>query len=228
MVIGVIAFVAIGITVEFVFLPKALSTGSKTTTPPEPVNVTFDRWVADLSSRNVTALASLYAQNATVAWTGNAAGLAGTYKGEMNITILYGATFGKDTLVNATIEDYNQTGTNPNNANVTFTLNVKANSTEVGAMTIQVNASQDWNYVGGQWKIMRENWDYVTFNEQIRGCCATTFPQWTALREGLNTDLVSDKSFEWHAGPYMAASVYAFLGGIVALGFTVYWKGNRR
>jgi hypothetical protein len=39
------------------------------------------------------------------------------------------------------------------------------------------------------------------------------------MKEGQNPDLVSEKSFEWHAGPYLAAAVYAFLLGIVAFVF---------
>jgi hypothetical protein len=45
---------------------------------------------------------------------------------------------------------------------------------------------------------------------------ATTFPQWGYSLKGGNPNLVSEKSFEWHAGPYVAASVYAFLFGLVA------------
>ena|ERR1700730_2288315 len=95
---------------------------------------------------------------------------------------------------------------------------MKGNNSMVGQITIQVNASQDWNYIGRHWQIVKENWNYVTFNEQYLSC-ATTFPQWTAIREGQNPILVSEKSFEWHVGPYLAASVCAFLGSVAAIGF---------
>lgn len=94
---------------------------------------------------------------------------------------------------------------------------MKGNSTVVGLVSISVDASQQWNYVNGQWQIARENWNYVTFSEQ-RPLSSTTFPQWTAMRLGQNPDLVSEKSFEWHAGPYVAASVYAFFAGVLVLG----------
>ena len=48
---------------------------------------------------------------------------------------------------------------------------------------------------------------------------ATTFPQWGYEAKGGNPNLVSEKSFEWHAGPYVAVSVYAFLAGV--LGYAV-------
>jgi len=100
------------------------------------------------------------------------------------------------------------------------------NSSVVGTLSITVDANQQWNYMGGQWQIVKETWNYVTFNEQYP-VSATTFPQWTAMKEGQNPNLVSEKSFEWHAGPYVAASVYAFLFGVLALGVMRYRKGRR-
>jgi hypothetical protein len=34
------------------------------------------------------------------------------------------------------------------------------------------------------------------------------------MKNGGNPNLVSEKSFEWHAGPYAAATIYAFLSGM--------------
>jgi hypothetical protein len=68
----------------------------------------------------------------------------------------------------------------------------------------------------------------VTFDEQIGFCCVTTFPQWTALKDGQSPNLVSDKSFEWNAGPYVAASVYALLGGVATIGLIRYRKDANR
>ena len=93
----------------------------------------------------------------------------------------------------------------------------------VGDLAITVAANQVWNYVGGQWQIVKENWNYVAFTEQYP-VSATTFPQWTAMKEGQNPNLVSEKSFEWHAGPYVAASVYAFLFGVLAFGVMKFRK----
>jgi hypothetical protein len=219
LIVAAVAFVAVGIALEAVFLPKTSSSaGSRTTTPSETVMTAVNRWVSDFSSRNVTALGNFYVPNATVIWTGNAAGLTGTYDGQNNIRILYGSTIGKETSLNASAADYAQKNITPFDANVTFTLNTSGNSSEVGKVIIQANVSQDWNYTGGEWQIVKEDWNYATFDEQLAGCCSTTFPQWTALKEGQNPNLVSDKSFEWQAGPYLAVSVYAFLGAVVAVG----------
>jgi hypothetical protein len=142
LILALVAFVVIGITVEFVFLPKA-SSGSQTTTRPEPVKTAFDRWVADLSARNVTGLGDSYGQNATVTWIGQASGFAGTYDGRFNIRILLGSTLGKFTSLNASVSDYNQKDTNASAAQVAFSLSMKRNSSVSGETTIRVNASQE-------------------------------------------------------------------------------------
>jgi hypothetical protein len=239
--VAVVVFVAIGIAVELVFLPKAStsSTPSTTTTastvytcsgcaaPSTTVQAAVNQWVADLNSRDVTGVGNFYAQDTVVTWTGTAPGLTGTYNGVGNVRILLGSSIGKTTTLTASIANYNEKDVNPYNANVTFTLTQNGNSSVVGALSITIAANQQWNYIGGQWQIVRETWNYVTFNEQFP-VSATTFPQWTAMKEGQNPNLVSEKSFEWHAGPYVAASVYAFLFGILAFGVIKYRNRPRQ
>jgi hypothetical protein len=224
---AVVAFVGIGITIEVVFLPKASSRGSQTATPSEPVKTTFNQWVADLGSRNVTGLGDSYAQNATVTWTGQAGGLTGTYDGQFNIRILYGSTLGKFTSINANIVDYGQNDINASVADISFNLSMTGNSSVFGETSILVYASQEWGYAGGRWQVESDTWNYITFVQQFSGT-HTTFPQWSAIIRGQNPNLVSEKSLEWHVGPYMAASLYAFLGGVVAMGFMMYWKRSQR
>ena len=243
--IAVVVFVAIGVAVELVFLPKASSSSGATTsvasgasstiycstpssscvTPSTNVSAAVTQWVADFNDRNVAALGNFYSQDAAVVWAGSSAsGLAGTYNGQGNIRILYGSTIGKTTSLNASIANVVAKELSPDAYNVTLTLFQKGVSSVVGDLAITVAANQIWNYVGGQWQIVKENWNYVTFTEQYP-VSATTFPQWTAMKEGQNPNLVSEKSFEWHAGPYVAASVYAFLFGVLALGVM---KNRRR
>ena len=238
--VGVVIFVAIGIAVELVLLPKASSpatsvTSATSTAPycqqgcPAPsvaLKTVVDTWLADFNDRDVTALGNNYAQDSVVVWTGNAPGLVGTYNGVGNVRILFGSSIGKTTSLNASIANYQEKDTNPSNANVTLTLSMAGNSSVVGKLGITVAANQVWNYIGGQWQIVKETWNYVTFNEQFP-VSATTFPQWTAMKEGQNPNLVSEKSFEWHAGPYVAASVYAFLFGVLAFGAIKYRKISR-
>jgi hypothetical protein len=237
--VAVVVFVAIGIAVELVFLPKASSPGTTVATsastsvycqsgcsaPTTPLKTAVNNWVAAFNNRDVTGLGNFYTQDASVAWS-NAPGLTGTYNGLGNIRILYGSSIGKTTSLTASIANYQEKDTNPSNANVTLTLSMAGNSTVVGGLTITVDATQQWNYIGGQWQIVKESWNYVKFIEQFP-VSATTFPQWTALKEGQNPNLVSEKSFEWNAGPYVAASVYAFLFGVLAFGLIAYRKRSR-
>ncbi len=238
MVIAVVVFVAVGIAVELTFLPKASQTAATETTtsgagpapvycaqgcptPPTTVKTAVDQWVSDFNGRNVAGLSSFYATNAAVTWTGQASGLAGTYNGAGNVQILYGSSIGKTTSLNATVSNYNEKATNPSNINVTMTVFMLGDSSVVGKLNSTVDANQVWYYQNGHWQIAKETWNYKTFNVQFP-VSATTFPQWGTLKAGGNPNLVSEKSFEWNAGPYVAASVYAFLFGIVAYGVMKY------
>lgn len=233
-----VVFVAIGIGAELAFLPKASSqAGTQTTTtsttpycqgegpscvtPTNNLSSAVSGWVADFNTRNVAGLANFYTNDALVDWASSpgvvASGLNGVYSGIGNVRILYGSSIGKTMWLTANLSNYKETSINQDNANVSLTLTMNGNSSVVGLLSISVDASQQWNYVNGQWQIARENWNYVTFSEQ-RPLSSTTFPQWTAMKLGQNPDLVSEKSFEWHAGPYVAASVYAFLAGVLVLG----------
>jgi hypothetical protein len=65
-----------------------------------------------------------------------------------------------------------------------------------------------------------ENWNYTHYDSTFIDAkipSATTFPQWGYMLKGGNPNLVSEKSFEWSAGPYVAAAVYAFLLGVVMM-----------
>ena len=183
--------------------------------------------VSNFNSRDVTALGNFYATDAVVDWTGQASGLTGVYNGQGNIRILYGSSIGKTTTLVANISNYNEKDINPSNANISLTLTMNGVSSVVGNLSISIDANQQWNYVGGQWQIVKETWNYVNFYES-RPVTSTTFPQWTALKEGQNPNLVSEKSFEWHAGPYVAASVYAFLVGILAFGALKFRSRSRQ
>jgi len=245
--VAVAVFVAAGIAAELVFLPSSSSpTVSRTTststsiycsgggpgcvTPTSNVSAAVSRWVADFNARDVTALGNFYSNDALVDWTSSpgvvASGLDGVYSGIGNVRILYGSSIGKTTSLIANMSNFSERAVNPDNVNVSLTLTMKGNSSVVGALAINIDANQQWNYVSGQWQIVKESWNYVSFYES-NPVSSTTFPQWTAIKEGHNPDLVSEKSFEWHAGPYVAASVYAFLAGV--LGYAVIrYRGRGR
>ena len=237
LVVGVIVFVAVGIAVEITFLPKASTSGAATTTattssgpagtvtPSGPVKDAVTSWVADFNTRNVGGLSNFYTSDATVVWSGNAAGLAGTYNGQTNVRILYGSSIGKTLILNASISNYAEKQINQDNVNVSMTLTMIGNSSVVGTLNSIVAVNQDWQYVSS-WQIASETWNYQTFTVQFP-VSATTFPQWAALKTGQSPALVSEKAFEWNAGPWVAASVYALLFGVLAFGVIKYRERTR-
>ncbi len=231
----------VGIAAELLFLPKSSQPGGAQTastkqcqttstgsgaTPSTPVRTAVDQFLQDFNRRDVAGLSSFYAQDACVTWSGKATGLVGTYDGQGNVRILFGSSIGKTIYLNASISNYSEKPADPANVNVTMTIYMTGNSTIVGGLNSTVDATQQWAYDGQQWQIVKENWDYKTFNVQ-NPLTSTTFPQWAALKAGENPNLVSEKSFEWHAGPYVAASVYAFLGGVLLFGVMRYRRRSK-
>jgi hypothetical protein len=174
----------------------------------------------------VTGLANFYTPDAYVLWTGNAPGLVGGYTGTSSIRILYGSSIGKTTYLNATASDIKVVEINPSNENVSLDLTMRGHSSVLGNLNVSVVADQNWNYVNQTWRIASETWNYIVFSPQFPQS-STTFPQWTALKDGQNPNLVSEKSFEWHIGPYVATAVYAFMGSIVAMGYVMYRRRRR-
>ncbi len=199
------------------------STSSATSTtvdsgsqPSIPVHDAVNQFFQDFNDRNIYDLIQFYYSGANVIWSGNAPGLTGGYSGTYAIQILYGSTLGKITQMTSSIDNYTQKSASPLNVNVTVTLKLNGTSSTVGRLNGTIYVSQQWAYSGGQWEIVRENWVYKTFNVQFPSS-ATTFPQWGVMREGKSPDLVSEKSLEWNAGPFLAAGVYAFLFVVLLL-----------
>jgi len=195
--VAAVVFVAIGIGVELVFLPRTHASSTPTTTttlynctgcgtPSSTVKAAVTRWLADFNDRNVTGIGNFYGQDALVTVMGGreaGAGLDGAYKGLENIEILYGSSIGETADLTASIANYNEYDVNPHNANVSLTLDMVGDSGPestgfppfysltapfgVGNLNITVDANQQWNYVSGQWQIAKETWNYVSFTEQF-------------------------------------------------------------
>jgi hypothetical protein len=206
----------------YVFLTRGPATSSPTSAAGPPtvqVQTVVDQLVQDLNNRNVDGLVTFYGPNAVDIWFGNTGGLSGRYTGLEQIRLIYATSVGKTTTLDANVSDYAQDAFSPTNVNTTFVMNMRGNSTVAGILTAKVDVSQEWNWGNSGWQISKENWNYVLFDASFIDAnkgSSTTFPQWAAMRMGANPNLVSEKSFEWHAGPYVAASVYAFLFSVVA------------
>jgi hypothetical protein len=201
------------------------TTASLAGVPPPPVQTAVDRLIQDLNERNVDGMVAFYSSNAVDVWFGNTGGLSGRYVGPEQIRLIYAASVGKTTSLDANLSDYAQDAFSPTNVNTTFVISMLGNSTVAGILTAKVDVSEEWNWGSPGWQISKENWNYAIFdasNIDANLSTSTTFPQWAVMRMGGNPNLVSEKNFEWHAGPYLAAAVYAFLFGILALAVTSY------
>lgn len=236
--IPIALIVIVAVAGAYVFLSRgpttATSTSSGTSLPTAPLRDTVGQLIADINSRNVDGLVTFYSQNAVVTWSGKADGLVGNFPGSANIRLLMATSVGKTTTMDANVSNYAEQVFSPTHINATFVIAMLANSTTAGILNATVNVSEEWNWASGAWQISRENWAYRHFDASfldVNQGSATTFPQWGVMEEGGNPNLVSEKSFEWNAGPFLAAAVYALLFTVVAVmawGFISRNRGRRQ
>jgi hypothetical protein len=220
--VAVIAVLA-AVVGAYVFLTRAPAAPTRTSTigpPTVSVQTAVNRLVQDLNDRNVDGMVTFYSPNAVDVWFGNTGGLSGRYVGPEQIRLIYATSVGKTTSLDANLSDYTPDVFSQTNINTTFVINMRGNSTVAGILTARVDVSEEWNWGNPGWQISKENWNYALFDasnidKNLSG--STTFPQWSVMKMGGNPNLVSEKSFEWHAGPYLAAVLYAFLVGVVAV-----------
>ena len=216
--------VVVAVAGAYVFLAGSSTTtssqSSSATLPDVPLSTVVNKLVQALNDRNIDTVVAFYSPNAVTRWSGNTGGLSGLYTGTNDIRLVYATTVGKSTMLVANVSEYAERTLSPTRVNATFQIELVANSTAAGVVNARINASEAWTWGSGGWQISKENWNYVRYDSSLIDAglphTATTFPQWSVMKAGGNPDLVSEKSFEWHAGPYIAASVYAFLFGIVA------------
>jgi hypothetical protein len=200
--------------------PTSTTTSSTSSLSITPLNETVNQFIQDFDTRNVDGLVSFYAQTSTLVWSGNVGGLAGLYTPVGNIRLIYATTVGKSIMLEANVSDYAEKIISPTVTNASFMIVMLENSSEAGIVHATIDVTQEWVWGSAGWQITKENWAYSKFDSSYIDAglpAATTFPQWGYEAKGGNPNLVSEKSFEWHAGPYVAASVYAFLFGISAL-----------
>jgi hypothetical protein len=233
--VPVALIVILAVAGAYVFLTRTPATtqSSSGTSPSVPVQSAVNQLVQDLKGRNVDGLATFYTPSSVTVWSGRLVGLQGKYTSTGNIRLLYATTIGKTTTVDANVSNYVEHVFSPTNVNATFMLALVANSSVAGVVKATIDVTQEWNWGNSGWQISKENWAYNYYDSSFIDAgipSATTFPQWGVMQMGGNPNLVSEKSFEWHAGPYLAAGIYAFLAGIavvLALRLTSRGSGSR-
>jgi hypothetical protein len=216
--VAIIAIVAAAGAYVFVTnAPATSTTTSVSSAPTMPVRTAVNHLVQNITARNVDGVVSFYAPNSVVVWSGSTGGLVGKYTGPTSVRLIYAASVGKTTKIGANVSSYSENVFSPTHINSTYLLLIAGNSTVLGDLNASVNVSEEWNWGAAGWQIIRENWAYRAFSASLLSAgygSSTTFPQWGYMQKGGNPDLVSEKSFEWHAGPYLAVALYAMLFSI--------------
>jgi hypothetical protein len=224
--VPVVLVVILVVAGAYVFLARSptTSTSSQSSTsssqPSAPLRSAVNQFVQDFNAREVDNVLTFYTPTSVVVWSGKTGGLVGQYTGASSIKLIYAASVGKTTVMHANLSNYAEDVFSATHVNATFVLVMLANSSVAGKLNATVNVSQEWKWGSGGWQISKENWAYKYFDASLLDLqfgSATTFPQWGYMQEGGNPNLVSEKSFEWHAGPFLAAGLYAFLFSIVAV-----------
>jgi hypothetical protein len=224
--VPVALIVVLAVAGGYVFLTRspAVSTSTQSsissTQPSIPLRSAVDQFLQDFNAREVDSVLTFYTPTSVVVWSGKTGGLVGKYTGASNIRLIYAASVGKTSTMDANLSDYAQNVFSPKHINATFMVVLLANSSVAGKLNATVDVSQEWNWGSGGWHISKENWDYTYFDASLLDLqygSATTFPQWGYMQEGGNPNLVSEKSFEWHAGPFLAAGLYGFLFSILTV-----------
>ena len=120
-----------------------------------------------LDSRNMTALAGGYDRNATIEWTGVAAGLTGSYVGLADIRILLTSFVGK--FNDLSLSNESQTiGGRGDYWVVNSSFNLYGHSSIIGNFNGTVVAQDSYVHTGNSWSIAHETWNFTKYNVQYR------------------------------------------------------------
>jgi hypothetical protein len=165
--------------------PRATTTLSTTTTSIQgaynqvQVVRSFANHMLYLSERNATAIASQYAENATVTWLGvmGAGGLGGVYNGTQIPVLLRASFICNDTSETSfTISDVNSfiAGYSSGSVTVYSTLDMAGQGFHVVAIpglewsafnaTVSAQDSFVYSASSGAWMISNETWIFTSFN----------------------------------------------------------------
>jgi hypothetical protein len=143
---------------------KTASTASDTAI----VESSFANHMQWLSSRNLSAMDSQYASNATVTWTGQVAGLTGNYSGAGNIRILMGSFLGKFISISIGNVTLGKVVVSGDLATVNSTFDLVGQSSVVGNVTATISAEDSFVYSAssGAWLISQEVWDFLSYTAE--------------------------------------------------------------
>ncbi len=196
-----------------------LTTTNTQATPPPGAKQTFDQHLSNIDSRNIPVALNDYSDNAVVVWTGNTAGLGGSYSGTGNIRLLFAAALSTAQQMTLTPSNYIVRNNSASQVTVNATLAMSGKSNILGAFNGTIIAQAVFNLSNGAWKISNEAWFYKTFNVSSSGG-ATTFPEWQKVGEPVTSRRSADwlHNFAWDfGGPGAALIIYVSIALLAAV-----------
>ena len=170
--------VGAGLTLVVLLVLQSVTTngvfGTRTETVTDTVTTTqqiadvggsFAEHILLLDSKNVSAIVNQYQGNASVTWTGQAVGLAGTYEGARNISELqtvFFETFGTTFAIANVTRAITTTSSDSVMVNSTFGFSGFGRwGNDSGIISAQDHYS--YSATNGAWLISRETWNFLTF-----------------------------------------------------------------
>src|SRR5712691_2227351 len=93
-----------------VFLTRSPTTStssqSSASSPPSvPLRSAVNQLIQDINARNVDSVVTFYGPTSVVVWSGRTGVLVGRYTGQGNIRLIYAASIGKTTQMNANVSN---------------------------------------------------------------------------------------------------------------------------
>jgi outer membrane protein assembly factor BamB len=121
-----------------------------------------------LSSRNLSAIDSQYASNATVTWAGQVAGLTGNYSGAGNIRILMGSFLGKFISISIGNVTLGKVVVSDDLATVNSSFALVGEDPVLGNVSATISAEDSFAYSAssGAWLISQEVWDFLSYGAE--------------------------------------------------------------
>lgn len=219
----VVAVIAVG-AAAFVLLGTG---GSKTTSGPTTTSTTpisgnatqaFIDHINTIQTRQVDTILLVYQPTALVVWTGNTAGLGGTYSGTGNIKLLYSGALGTANTIQIRVSNF-QVSSSGSTVSVNATLKINGTSGILGPYNGTITAKATFTGTSSGLKISYEHWNYDQF-AVTNSAGATTFPEWQRVGEPITTHRSPDwfHNFSWdYGGPGVAAIIWVLVAVVLIL-----------
>jgi hypothetical protein len=150
------------------------STATVTVDPGQEVSDAYSIFFQNIESRNATALAAEYQDNATLNVYGYTDGVGGSYNGSANIFSFYNALLSNGVLATVNLKNVtygiyvSETGQSAEVSSM-FTMHGSGffyggNSENAGTYNATVRSVTSYALVGEEWLITSDSWDFTLFN----------------------------------------------------------------